>query len=100
MGRAGQTTALWKRRKAGVRALRDISSCVLPHAGVPRSPLLWSWSFPSMTNPRSIPKTNWAWLPAGHTTSGAVRTAISALAASHLAQLDQQPRVARTLPSM
>src|SRR5271157_1901682 len=24
--------------------------------------------------PRSIPKTNWPWLPPGHTTSGAVRT--------------------------
>jgi len=43
-----------------------------------------------MTNPRSIPKANWPWLPPGHTTSGAVRTVISALVASHLAQLDHQ----------
>jgi hypothetical protein len=27
-----------------------------------------------MTNPRSIPKTNWPWPPPGHTTSGAGRT--------------------------
>src|ERR1035437_5407675 len=27
-----------------------------------------------MTNPRSIPNTNWPWLLPGHTTAGAVRT--------------------------
>jgi hypothetical protein len=42
--------------------------------GCVRSPLWGSrWAFPSMTNPRSILKTNWPWLPPGHTTSGAVR---------------------------
>ena len=35
MGRAAQTTARWKSRKAGVRALRYIFSCVLSHAGFP-----------------------------------------------------------------
>ena len=30
-----------------------------------------------MMNPRSIPNQNWPWLPAGHTTSGAVRASIS-----------------------
>jgi hypothetical protein len=37
--------------------------------------MLWSLrTFPSMTNPRSIPKTNRPWPPPGHTTSGTVRT--------------------------
>src|SRR5208337_48640 len=55
-------------------------------------------AFPSMTNPRSIPKTNSPWLPPGHRTSDAVRTAISALVASHLARLHHQVGVGLALP--
>ena len=58
-------------------------------------------AFPPMTNPWSIPKTNWLWRPLGHTTSGAVRTVISALVASHLAQLDHQvARRGRACPTL
>jgi hypothetical protein len=53
-----------------------------------------------MTNPRSIPKTNWPWPPPGHTTSCAVRTVISALSASHLSQLDDHVGVGLALPGV
>ena len=51
-------------RKGPQRRADYAHLCATPPPGLP--------AFPSMTNPRSIPKTNWPWLPPGHTTSGAI----------------------------
>jgi hypothetical protein len=56
----------------------------------PRSLLSRPWAFPSIMNPRSIPRTNCPRPPPGHGTSAAVQTVISVLPASQLSQLDHQ----------
>jgi hypothetical protein len=56
--------------------------------------------FSSDDKPTANSQANWPWLPPGQTTSGAVRTVISALSAFQLSQIEYHVGVGLALPGV
>jgi hypothetical protein len=78
--------------------VRDLPAIGLECTGTPGTGLRRAMITYTPNGGTYAPPANWPWPPPGHTTSGAVRTVISALVASHLAQLDHQVGVGLALP--